>query len=204
MTLLTIYLTPPPASTRTPETIYPHPNRILNASRFCTATAYMTPLLTQPTPCPGLSSTPGRKLESEAAADGPGVLASSDDRHTIIKMGKRLIHELTNKAVDIALGVGGRGGCITIALIPGVVVPLCPPPPLPPRISTGLSLASSLSCFDPHRPIKLAKDRIVMCWANAALKQTKTKKPHCKNTLRVNIGEEEVGWPCRSIWIMVR
>ena len=48
--VLTIQLTAPPAATRPPAPRYPHPSNILNASKFCTATAHDTPLRTQSTP----------------------------------------------------------------------------------------------------------------------------------------------------------
>ena len=118
MVVLTTNLTAPPTTTSPPAARYPQPSKILSASRFCSATAHETPLLTHPTPLPGLSNKPGRKLGpvddaavDDAAVAGPGEVDSSG-RHTIIKMGKRDMQELTNSAVEMELGVGGLGGSI--------------------------------------------------------------------------------------------
>lgn len=123
MVVLTTNLTTPPTTTSPPAARYPQPSKILSASRFWSATAHETPLRTHPTPLPGLSNKPGRKLgpvddaDVDDAAVGPGEVDSSG-RHTIIKMGKRDMQELTNSAVEMELGVGGLGGSI------GTLVPV--------------------------------------------------------------------------------
>ena len=125
--VLTMNLTAPPTTTNPPAARYPQPSKILSASRFCSATAHETPLLTQPTPLPGLNNKPGRKLgpvddaDVDDAAEGPGEVDSSG-RHTIIRIGKRDMQELTNSAVEMELGVGGLGGST------GTLAPAAAPP----------------------------------------------------------------------------
>ena len=192
--VLITHFTAPPANTKAAAPRYPHPSRILNASKFCTATAQITPLFTQPTPLPGLSSKPGRKLE--VAVDegvGPGEVDSSG-RHTIIKIGKSDMHELTNSAVDIELGVGGFGGSRTTGAL-GVAAPLK---------KGGMTWPSCCCLFPPHSPVQLASQRMVRCWDIVAAAQTRTKKPHCTKTLRLDIGEAMGGGGRDSMWIIVR
>ncbi|KAL9102643.1 MAG: hypothetical protein Q9163_002229 [Psora crenata] len=101
----------PPAMTNPAAPKYPQPRSILKASRFWSATAHETPLLTQPTPLPGRKRNPGSKLVLDReGAEGPGEVFSSG-LQTIIRMGKRDMHELTKSAVEMELGVGGLGGC---------------------------------------------------------------------------------------------
>ena len=51
---------------------------------------------------------------------GPGE-AGSSGLQTIMRIGKSDMHELTNSAVEIALGVGGFGG--SGSAMPGVAAP---------------------------------------------------------------------------------
>ena len=57
----------------------------------------------------------------DETAVGPGEVDSSGC-HTIIKIGKRDMQELTNRAVEMELGVGGLGGS-TGTLAPAAAVP---------------------------------------------------------------------------------
>ena len=116
ITLLTIHLTTPPAATKPKAVMYPHPNNILRASIFWTATAHATPRRTQSTPPLSVKrnedTNVAPKLFRGDSAVEAGFVASEVSPYfqTTIKIGNRDIHELTTRAVDIELGVGFFGG----------------------------------------------------------------------------------------------
>ena len=115
-TLLTVHLTAPPATTKPKAVKYLHPSSILNASIFWTATAHATPRRTQSTPPPWVERKLDTDIALEPLKDGTvieaGFLASDVSPYfqTTIKMGNKDMQELTNRAVEMVLGVGLFGG----------------------------------------------------------------------------------------------
>ncbi len=109
ITLVTTQVTTHPAATKPAAPIYPHPSKILNASRFCTATAHSTPLPTFP--------------------------SASSYFQTTIRMGNNFMHELTKSAVlmllpwdvDLDVFVAGvllpEGLAALVGLVDATVVP---------------------------------------------------------------------------------
>ena len=88
ITAATTHLVIAPEATNPAALTYPHPSNILNASRFCTATAHSTPFPTLlPTFQPSLS------------------LSASSYFHTTIKIGNNFIQELTISAVVMPFAV---------------------------------------------------------------------------------------------------
>lgn len=140
ITARTSQLTATPASTRPAALKYLHFNRILRASKFCTATIADTPVRTQsiPRPAEGDKKPVAKPIEEEfkVAADGAG--GSADDEadessyfQTTIRIGNRDMQEETTRAVDMALGVAGLGGATCVGgSVPGVAAPAPPPPSL--------------------------------------------------------------------------
>ena len=116
ITLLTIHLATPPAATKPKAVKYPHPNSILKASIFWTATAHATPRRTQSTPPLSVERNEDTnvvpKLFRGGSAVEAGLVASvvSPYFQTTIRIGNRDIQELTTRAVEMELGVGFLGG----------------------------------------------------------------------------------------------
>ena len=104
------------------------------------------------------------------------------------------MHELTNSAVDIELGVGGLGRSKTVGA-PGVAAPFD---------RVGLSGAPCWYLSPPHSPKQLASQRMVRCWEIVAAAHTRTKKPHWTKTFVLEIGEAIGGGGRDSMWIIVR
>lgn len=155
ITPLTIHLTAPPAATKPKAVKYPQPSSILNASIFWTATAHATPRRTQSTPPPCVE----RKLKTDVTlellrGDSPAEFVASDVSpyfQTTIKMGNKDMQELTNRAVEMELGVGFFGGAGSGAM----VVPL--------RLAlASSSLLCSSSAVAPSFQ-KMASQRMVRC-----------------------------------------
>ena len=121
ITFLTTHCIAPPAATKPKAVICPQPNSILNASIFWTATAHATPRRTQSTPPPCVE----RKLNTEVTLEllggdsDTGYVASEVSPYfqTTIKMGNRDMQELTNRAVEMELGVGFFGGAGSGAML---------------------------------------------------------------------------------------
>ncbi|CAD6568819.1 MAG: hypothetical protein ASARMPREDX12_001855 [Alectoria sarmentosa] len=124
ITLLTTHLTAPPAATKPKAVKYPQPSSILNASIFWTATAHATPRRTQSTPPPCVERRPNTDFMLELLKKDSVVevvLVASDVSpyfQTTIKMGNKDMQELTNRAVEMELGVGFFGGAGSGAMLP--------------------------------------------------------------------------------------
>lgn len=155
--LLTTHFTAPPAATKPKAVKYLHPSSILNASMFWTATAHATPRRTQSTPPPCVERKPNTNVTLELLSGGSvvvvGFVASDVSPYfqTSIKMGNKDRQELTNRAVEMELGVGFFGGAGNGAMV------------LPPELTLGPPslLCSSFAVAPSCQTI--ASQRMVKC-----------------------------------------